>query len=106
MAKISNLQRTATKWHSGLTMQNHLASAYATQPEVMDTVITRIFAQHTAPMQYLTSGMKRKKERGNREFDWFLMGDSERAVKIVTNLEAATNTTPGKYGQDFRICVE
>jgi len=106
MAKISNLQLTKTKWHSGLTMQNHLASVYATQPEVMDTLITRIFALNTAPMQYLTSGMKRKKELGNREFQWYLKGDSERAVKIVANLEAAGNTTPGKYGAFFRIAVE
>lgn len=106
MAKISNLQLTKTKWHSGLTVQNHLASVYATQPEVMDTLITRIFAHNTAPMQYLTSGLKRKKELGNREFDWFLMGDSERAVKIVANNEAAGNTTPGRYRALFRITVE
>jgi len=106
MAKISNLQFTQTKWHSGLTMQNHLSSVYATQPEVMDTLITRIFAQNTAPMQYLTSGMKRKKELGNREFQWYLKGDSERALTIVENLEAAGNTTVGKFRADFRISVQ
>ena len=104
MAKISNLQLTQQKWHSGLTMQNHLASVYATQPEVMSTLVTRIFAKNVAPMQYLTTGMKRKKELGNRQFDWYLMGDSERAVKIVATYE--TGTTTGQYGAFFRIAVE
>jgi hypothetical protein len=40
---INGLQLYKTKWHSGLTQQNHLSSAYLTEPEVMSTLVTRIF---------------------------------------------------------------
>lgn len=102
---FSSLQLYPAQWHAGLTESNHLAAAYATEPEVIDTMITRIFAKEIAPIQYLTSGMRRKKEISNNKFRWYLEGDSETSVKIIANLESG-NTTPGKYRGIFRIVVE
>ena len=96
---INGLQLYRTKWHSGLTQQNHLSSAYLTEPEVMSTLVTRIFGmQGSNPIQYLTSGMGRSKEIGNREYDWHLQGDDEKAVAISGNF--------GEYGANrasFRV---
>jgi hypothetical protein len=96
---INGLQLYRTKWHSGLTQQNHLSSAYLTEPEVMSTLVTRIFGmQGSNPIQYLTSGMGRSTEIGNREYDWHLQGDDEKAVAIAGNY--------GEYGANrtnFRV---
>ena len=96
---INGLQLYRTKWHSGLTQQNHLSSAYLTEPEVMSTLVTRIFGmQGSNPIQYLTSGMGRSTEIGNREYDWHLQGDDEKAVAIAGNF--------GEYGANrtnFRV---
>ena len=57
----------------------------------MSTLVTRIFGmQGSNPIQYLTSGMGRSKEIGNREYDWHLQGDDEKAVAIAGNF--------GEYG--------
>tara|TARA_R110000744_G_scaffold260846_1_gene375739 strand:+ start:3613 stop:5046 length:1434 start_codon:yes stop_codon:yes gene_type:complete len=92
---INGLQLYRTKWHSGLTQQNHLSSAYLTEPEVMSTLVTRIFGmQGSNPIQYLTSGMGRSREIGNREYDWHLQGDDEKAVAISGNFaEYGANRT-------------
>ena len=81
---VNGLQLYKTKWHSGFTKQNHLSRAYLTDPEVISTIVHRIFGmQGQNPLQYLTSGMGRAKELGNREYDWFLQGDDEKAIKIL-----------------------
>lgn len=100
---INGLQLYRTKWHSGLTQQNHLSSAYLTEPEVMSTLVTRIFGmQGSNPIQYLTSGMGRSSEIGNREYDWHLQGDDEKAVAVTGNLGDG-GLTPGLNRTTFRV---
>ena len=100
---INGLQLYKTKWHSGLTQQNHLSSAYLTEPEVMSTLVTRIFGmQGSNPIQYLTSGMGRSTEIGNREYDWHLQGDDEKAIPVSGNLGDG-GVTPGLNGTTFRV---
>jgi len=100
---INGLQLYKTKWHAGLTEQNHLSRAFLSEPHTMSTVVSRIFgAQGANPLQYLTSGMGRAQEIGNREYDWFLQGDDEKAIEVIGNFGDGS-TTPGKYGQTFRV---
>ncbi|MCK4777451.1 MAG: hypothetical protein KAS39_03675, partial [Actinomycetia bacterium] len=64
-----------------------MANAYITEPEVVSTLVSRVFgAQGANPIQYLTSGMSRQKQLNNREYDWFLQGDDEKAIPVIANL--------------------
>jgi hypothetical protein len=102
---VNGLQLYKTKWHSGLTQQNHLSRAFLTEPQTISTIVHRIFGmQGQNPLQYLTSGMGRSTELGNREYDWMLQGDDEKAIRIIENLE--TSSTPGKYRQSFLVLLE
>jgi len=100
---INNLQLYKTKWFSGLTQQNHLSSAFLTEPETMSTLVTRLFGkQGSNPIQFLTGGMGRSREIGNREYQWFLQGDDEKAISIVANFGDG-GSTPGKNKTTFRV---
>ena len=100
---INGLELYKTRWYSGLSQQNHLSSAFLTEPEVMSTLVTRLFGnQGSNPIQYLTSGMGRTREIGNREYEWMLQGDDEKAIKVIGNFGDG-GTTPGKYRQTFRV---
>lgn len=103
---LNGLQITTGKWHSGLTQQNHLASAFLTQPHAMNTLVTRIFGgmqQATNPMQYLTGGTGRAKEIPNREYTWMLQGDDEKAIAVIGNLGDAATDQSGKNRTVFRV---
>ena len=101
---VNGLQLYKTKWNSGFTKQNHLSRAFLTEPEVISTIVHRIFGmQGQNPLQYLTSGIGRSKESGNREYDWFLQGDDEKAIKIVGVLAGAN---AGLNKQSFQVLLE
>ena len=102
---VNGLQLYKTKWHSGLTQQNHLSRAFLTEPETISTIVHRIFGmQGQNPLQYLTSGTGRTKSLGNREYDWYLQGDDEKPIKIIENI--ASGATPGLARQSFQILLE
>ena len=103
---VNNLQLTKTNWHSGLTLQNHLSQAYLTEPETVSTMVARIFGRAGMnPIQYLTDGMGRKKELNNREYDWYLQGDDEKAIEIIGYDGGITPTTPGLNRTTFSITL-
>jgi len=107
MGAVNNLQLRKTKYHSGLTLQNHLSQAFLTEPETVSTMVARIFGRSGMnPMQYLTDGMGRKKELTNREYDWFLQGDDEKAIEVIGFDGGITPTTPGLNRQTFSITFE
>jgi len=100
---VNNLQLYKSKWFSGLTQQNHLSQAFLTEPETMSTLITRLFGKNGSnPIQYLTGGMGRSREIGNREYDWFLQGDDEKAISIIATFGDG-GATPGLGKTTFRV---
>lgn len=87
-----------------MTLQNHLSQAFLTEPETVSTMVSRIFGKAGMnPVQYLTDGMGRKKELGNREYDWYLQGDDEKAVEVIASNGGAIPTTPGINRTTFTI---
>ena len=103
---VNNLQLRKTQWHSGLTLQNHLSQAFLTEPETVSTMVSRIFGRAGSnPIQYLTDGMGRKHELGNREYDWYLQGDDEKAIEIIAYDGGITPTTPGLNRTTFSITL-
>jgi len=103
---VNNLQLRKSKWHSGLTLQNHLSQAFLTEPETVSTMVSRIFGKAGMnPIQYLTDGMGRKQELGNREYDWYLQGDDEKAIEIVSFDGGVTPATPGLNRTTFTLTL-
>lgn len=105
---INGLQITRGQWHSGLTLQNHLSRAFLTEPVMASTLVSRLFNfnnNFSSPIDYLTRGMGRTMELTNRQYRWPLMGDSEKAVRIVGR-NGDTSTTAGIGGGLFQIVVE
>ena len=103
MAAVNGLQLYQGKKFAGLTDQNHLASAYLTEPETVNSVLSFIFGTNYGnPLQMLTGGLGRSQIISNRQYDWNLMGDLEEPVVIIGNY-GDLGTTPGLYGEPFRL---
>lgn len=103
MAAVNGLQLYQGKKFAGLTDQNHLASAYLTEPETVNSVLSFIFGTNYGnPLQLITGGLGRSKTISNRQYDWNLMGDLEEPVAIIGNY-GDLGLTPGLYGQPFRL---
>lgn len=103
MAAVNGLQLYQGKKFAGLTDQNHLASAYLTEPETVNTVLSFIFGTNYGnPLQMLTGGLGRSLIVHNRQYDWNLMGDLEEPVSIIGNY-GDLGLTPGQYGEPFRL---
>lgn len=103
---INLLQLYEPKSWSGLTTENHLATAYAEQPQVISDVISRVFGLNQyRGLDYLLSQVGTKVVESDREYEWFLKGDDRKAVPIV-GFEAADVTRPG-YGKSiFKLILK
>lgn len=100
---LNNLQLFKGKWHSGLTESNHLSQAYLTEPETISTLVSRVFGKlGTTSLDYLTKGMGRTKEVSNHQYQWYLMGDDEKAIPI-SGLLGDGGATPGLNRTTFRV---
>lgn len=103
---LNNLQLYKGPWHSGLTDSAKLSNVFLTEPEKVSTVISYVFGYWYeygfSPLQYLTKGMGRTKEINNREYEWQLMGEIEKSVPVVENVDSL-NTTPGIGHTTFRV---
>ena len=103
MAQVNGLQLYQSKKFAGLTDQNHLASAYLTEPETVNNVLSFIFGYNYGnPLQLLTGGLGRSQIITNRQYDWNLIGDLEEPIAIVGNY-GDLGSTPGLGGEPFRI---
>lgn len=102
---VNNLQLYQGKKFAGLTDSNNLATAFLTQPEVVNSTLSFVFGyRYGNPLSMLTGGLGRTKFLGNRQYDWNLIGDLERPISVVRNLGDG-GSTPGLYGQPFRVIL-
>ncbi len=98
---LNKLQLTRGQWHSGMTESNHLAQAFLTEPYVSDTVGMVFGIRYkTSPLTAVLNSMGNTRYQENREFSWWLMGDSEKSVPVTI---ASTATYPGQYFQPFTV---
>lgn len=105
---VSKLQITRGKWHAGLTEQNHLANAFLTEPVLLSESLSYVFGvMYKNPLNLLTSGLGKVKFLDNRQFQWRMMGDSEKAIAIKANLLASCPypTQPGLNGTLFQVVI-
>ena len=100
------MQFTKQRWHSGLTEQNHLASALLTQPEIISKTLAYAFGPEKYALSFLTQGTGRmsagqKYLSGNREFRWPLMGLLSKSIPVVAQVSGGA--TPGIARSAFQV---
>ena len=102
---VNNLQLYQGKKFAGLTDTNHLATAFFTEPELVNNTLSFVFgSKYSNPISMFTGGMGRTKTITNRQYDWSLIGDLERPIAVIRNLNDG-GSTPGLYGQTFRVVL-
>ena len=102
---FSNLQVQKGNWHQGLTQSNHLSALFLTQPELAGTIASRAFniaSQYSAPLNFLTSGTGNAVAINSPDFQWMLMGDSDKAIPVTKNYGDG-GSFPGLNATTFRL---
>lgn len=96
-------------WHANMTELNHLGSALIAKPHVFEKYMTQLFTatQYSDnPMTYILSGQMREEEITSNEWEWGLKTATSRPLVVVENVEPSTNTTLGKYKQNFKLKLD
>lgn len=82
---LNNLQLYKTKWFSDLVDENMLSNALLTEPHMVSTVLSYIFGTYDpqSSIDFLTTGMGRTLSIENREYEWPVMIEADKAPTIV-----------------------
>lgn len=103
--RVSPLQVYESRDFSGLTETNHLSNAYLTEPEKVGSVLAYAFGvQEDNVLSLLTGGIGNTLYVNNREYEWDLHSQSEKAIEVIEDT-ALSNATPGQYGQLVSIVL-
>lgn len=80
---INNLQLYRSKWFSDLVDEDMLSNALVTRPHQVSTVLSYIFGRYeNSTIDFLTGGLGRTMTIENREYEWPVMIDADKAVMI------------------------
>lgn len=102
---VSPLQVYESRDFSGLTESNHLSNAYLTEPEKVGSVLAYAFGiQEDNVLSLLTGGIGNTLYVNNREYEWDLHSQSDKAIEVIADT-AGSNLTPGQYGMLFKITL-
>jgi hypothetical protein len=102
-ATVSPLQLYTTRNFAGLTESNHLSNAFLTEPEKVGAIMAYAFGiSNNNVLSLLTGGIGNTMEVGNREYEWQLHTQNERAIEVVGNLSDG-GSTPGLSASTFRV---
>ena len=103
--QINELQLFEPKSWAGLTTENHLGTLFSEQPHLMSTIMSRVFGlnQYVDIDYFLSLGMEEELP-DDRDFEWYLKGDDEKAVSIV-GYSAVDSTRPGYNGTMINITM-
>lgn len=111
MDLLNKLQLYKGTWHSGLVDENMLSQALLTKPEVVTPILSYVFGKfENNTMDFLTRGMGRVQFIENREYEWPLMGEDEKAIPIIKALDqfgavVLSDSVVGGNGQLFTIVL-
>ena len=83
-----------------------MSNAYLTEPEKVGSVLAYAFGiQENNVLSLLTGGIGNHLTVSNREYEWDLHSQSEKAIECVVDSPDASGTTPGYGGQPFKIVL-
>ncbi len=107
---LNDLVLYKSKMFSGLTDENMLANALLTRPHEVTTVLSYIFGRYeNNTLDFLTTGMGKTLTIENREYEWPVAIDHDKAIVIKDakwkGSAITTNDTPGIDGTPIQIWV-
>jgi hypothetical protein len=82
---LNSLQLYRSKWFSDLVEENKLSNALLTMPHVVSPVLSYIFgtAYGNNVIDFMTNGLGRTITVENREYEWPVMIEHDKAISIV-----------------------
>lgn len=110
MARLQNkLIIKQMPWHANMTELNHLGAALLTKPTVFENKMTQLFTAtrySDNPLTTMLSQAKQEKTIGTTVWEWNMKGATTRPLVVVENVEPDSNTTPGRFKQNFKIKLD
>lgn len=101
--QVSPLQVYQTRNFAGLTESNHLSNAYLTEPEKVGSVLAYAFGiQENNVLSLLTGGIGNTMYVTNREYEWDLHFQSDRAIEVAEDTSGGS-LTPGYGGMPVQL---
>jgi hypothetical protein len=105
---LNNLQLYRTKYFSELVDENMLSNALMTKPYEVSTVLSYIFGRYeNSSIDFLTSGLGKTVVTENRQYEWPVMIESDKAIVIrQAKWQGAAITaalTPGINGTPIQL---
>jgi hypothetical protein len=109
---LNSLQLYKTKWFSDLVDENMLSNALLTKPHEVSTVLSYIFGtmDPQSTIDFLTAGMGKTMTIENREYEWPVMIESDKAVTIKkaewNGSTISSTDTPGINNTPIKLWLE
>ena len=113
---LNSLQLYRTKYFSDLVDENMLANALLTKPHVVSTVLSYIFGRFDQGniVDFITNGLGNTLVVENRQYEWNVMIEHDRAIRIVAaeidgaavTTTAASTDVPGINNQAITLVLE
>lgn len=100
---VSKLQLYKTRSFNGLSESNHLSNAFLTEPHQLGMLMSYEFGyRYNNILNLITGGIGNTMVVENREYNWMLHSQTDRAIDIVGNYSDGGGA-PGKGGSTFRV---
>ena len=109
---LNSLQLYKTKWFSDLVDENMLSNALLTKPHEVSTVLSYIFGRFDQGniIDFITNGMGKTLTIENREYEWSVMIEHDKAVAIrkaqINGADVVSTDVPGLNQQPISLWLE
>lgn len=109
---LNSLQLYKTKWFSDLVDENMLSNALLTKPHEVSTVLSYIFGRFDQGniIDFITNGMGKTLTIENREYEWSVMIEHDKAVAIrkaqINGSDVVSTDVPGINQQPVSLWLE
>jgi len=97
---LNGLQLYRAKWFSDLVDENMLSNALMTKPHEVSTILSYVFGTYeSSVIDFLTSGLGKTVTVENRQYEWPVMIQHDKAIEIFDakwqGAAITDNLTPG-----------
>lgn len=97
-------------WHANMTELNHLGAMLVAKPHVFEGKMNQLFSAQNYysdnPISSIAWTTGAEMTIGSNEWEWSLVGATEKPLVVVENVEPESNTTPGQGKTTFKIKLD